>query len=1452
MSKIKFLWLIIFLITQSLNAQTFQSGNADRLVKGSKLVRLNPKTKKVQYIQLRDDAKAEEKNQKAWLGKALSISKNHAFIKLSGSTDKINFTHTKYQLHYKNIPVEGAVYTVHSKTGKISSASGEYSPGNYISEIPSVKESEAFDAAINFVNARLYRWETEKTNRPQGTLVILTFEEKYVLAYKYDIYAFKPLSRQYIFIDANSGKVLKTLNRIQETNADGTAGTLYNGTVSITTDSYSGYFRLRETGRGDGIETYDLNKGTNYATDDDFTDDDNIWNASTNYGKAPYDVHYATEATYDYYYQKFGRNSYDSTGGKIRNYVHFGQNYSGAFWNGEFMTYGDGDGVNYLPFTSIDIVAHEITHGVTEKSAGLVYQGEPGALNESFSDIFGIAVDFFKNPSTSDYEFGDFVSVTHTPFRDMSNPNVSGSPDTYKGLYWDPNQEIHRNSGVQNFWYYLLCEGGTGTNDIGDRYNVTAIGMEKAANIAYRALTVYLNPNSNYTDARFYSIQAARDLFGECSSEVADVASAWYAVGIGDANDCLSPENFTATLTGSSQITLNWKKNIDNNNILLAYSTSINLGNPDDGSVYSPGSLIPGGGVVIYSGDANNFNHTGLTPRTKYYYKAWSIKSGNSYSGGVSATVIPPTINAGEDQKIVLPLKSEVNLFGQYPDGLPVDSLTFKWEKIRGKGEVIFDNSSSLNTIAHFNEVGKSTIQLTIKYFGISVIDSMHVIVSLTDSIANHIFKGYNNWIGLEVKDNYAYLADLVHGFRIMDISDRENPIEISGYEKFNVTYVHVEGDHAYLSQSFGGGLTILNIKDKYHPVFEGYFDIPNSTENFDFVVKHGIVYFTSNPEGIIVIDATDPSRPVKTGGFPCSPKNIALIDNYLYISESGNSILRPFILDISDPVNIKKVASFPDIYGEYLAPNAIQGEYFYRCEQTIAGKNYLKIYNISDRLNPQLTGSTEISWNNSSIFIQGNYAYLNDGLSVIDISDKSHPVEVSNEYAVAFAMVSVQKNYIYCIRNGEFKIYKSYLSNTVPYVYAGFDSVVDSTHYKAKGEVYDDGLPIGLTVSCTWTKVTGPGTVWFSDVNNLQTYIAFSDTGKYVIRLNASDGELLSYDEVMYNAPFAISKQPADQTVCENSQIDFYVEAKSKTPVSYQWYKDSVPLTDNDNITGSKTGRLIIQTAIIQDIGNYYCELSNGNVFLSNKAKLSVNQIPNAAGTITGTASVCKGSAIEIYNIPVIAGATSYIWTLPTGATGTSTTNSIPVSFGSITVSGSLQVKGHNECGDGAESTFAVIVNDLPVTPVITINNSALQSSAQLGNQWYFNTSIINDAINNTYIPLQKGDYFVIVSINGCASQPSNIISLNQRGIDGAWSFLDLNIYPNPTTGIIKITINNKFNSDYFVEVYNNIGIILQILKKDKSEINFEIDLGKFPGGFYMLRISDKNKKYLIKVIKK
>jgi Zn-dependent metalloprotease len=1112
-----FFGFVIFSMVQALNGQEFKAADAEKVIKGSRFIRVDSATGSIQFIQLREDAKIYAPDAEAWLSKTVNLSDKQYYRKISESReDKVKQVHSRYQLYYKGLPVEGAIYNIHAASGKILSANGDYYRGQEIEVNPILNESEAFREAVRYVNARKYKWEAEKASIPGGELVILPADGKYLLAYKFDIYAVEPLSRQYVFVDARSGNILKTLNRIHEDNNAGKAETIYSGIVDITTDFFDGHFRLREKGRGEGIETYNLKKATSFTIAIDFTDDDNYWNTVTNSDNAAFDVHYALEAVYDFYNQKFDRNSYDDLGTMLKGFVHYGENYANAFWDGNYVFFGDGQSTRSGPYTSLDIVAHEITHGVIQSSAGLVYENESGALAESFADIFAVTIDFFKNQLKGNYKIGELVTLSHRPFRDMANPEDYHNPDTYKGLYWDAGNEVHYNSGVQNYWYYLLCEGGSGKNDNGDSFVVKAIGMEKAARIAFRTLTVYLTPNSEYADARFYSIRAAKDLFGDCSPEASSVASAWHAVGIGDANDCYSPENLTASQTGSTMIRLNWKKNSINDNVLIAYSSGKNLGNPVDGIVYLPGDSIPGGGVVIYSGSLSEYTHTGLGKVTKYYYKAWSVKAGNYYSGGVTATNSPPVIDAGTDQKLVLPLKSEISIAGKFPDDLNKDSVSFKWDKTFGKGVVKFNNSGSLNTVVSFTDPGKYTLRLAMSYFGFESIDSMHVIVSLTDSISGYSFAGHHNWMGLDVQGNYAYLADLVFGLRIMDISNKLKPVMVSEFEKFDVNFVHVEENNAFVS--FRGGLMILNIQNKSNPVLVNELSIPTSLENHDFIVKDGIVFYASNPDGIIIIDAKKVSNPVIIGKFPCSPISILLKENYLYVTDRASYGLDPFVLDVSDPANPKKIADFPKIFAYYLAPDAIQGEYLYRCQQNLDEKFYFCIYDISDRKNPQLKGSTEISWNNASISIQGNYAYLNDGLRVIDITDKSDPVEKSNEYALSFDQVKARDNYIYSTRGEAFMVYKSYLKNTSPYIYAGPDRSVDTIPFVLHGEVVDDGFPEGALISSSWSKISGSGEVIFSDIHKLSSTISFSDTGRYVIRLSGTDGKLSSYDDVEYH----------------------------------------------------------------------------------------------------------------------------------------------------------------------------------------------------------------------------------------------------------------------------------------------------------------------------------------------
>ena len=251
-----------------------------------------------------------------------------------------------------------------------------------------------------------------------------------------------------------------------------------------------------------------------------------------------------------YFWEMHGRRGYDNTGILAEANVHYSANYANAFWSGGAFYFGDGNGITAGSMAVLDIAAHEFTHAVTDHTAKLLYTDEPGALNESFSDIFGVCVEFYsqsdnrslypaKTPGTADWLVGEDCWLSAPALRDLRNPHNSATvgnqrqPSRYRGPFWyagtGDNGGVHRNSGVQNFFFYLLCEGGTGTND-GIAYNLAGIGITNAAQVALRALTVYCTPSIDYEAVRGAWISAAQDLN---TNWVASVADAWSAVGIG-------------------------------------------------------------------------------------------------------------------------------------------------------------------------------------------------------------------------------------------------------------------------------------------------------------------------------------------------------------------------------------------------------------------------------------------------------------------------------------------------------------------------------------------------------------------------------------------------------------------------------------------------------------------------------------------------------------------------------------------------------------------------------------------------------------------------------------------------------------------------------------------------------------------------------------------------------
>lgn len=540
-NKKNYLVFLLLFTFSSLFARTIEGEEAERLLPGTSLISFNDESDLINHIQFNTSKPLMIKDFDSWLQKFNQRFLPSTELKLlKKEQDKAGFTHISYTQYYHNHPIEYAVLKVHFNKNEVAYLLNaeiyESKEENDFSAVDKVNVEKAKEIAKTyFINQQINDPSTEVELSQQ---LFFPLKNQLIPCFKIDIYAHSPEpKRAYLYISAKDGTILFEENRIEFTNVTGTAVTKYSGTKQITTDSINaGTYYLRENGAR-SIHTQDLNGVANYANAVEFVDNDNYWNTTTNQDDAANDAHFGAEKTYDYYYNIHGRNSYDGAGATINNYVHYSVNYVNAFWDGTQMSYGDGDATTYGPLTALDVVGHEITHAVTEHTAALVYNYESGALNESFSDIFGVTIDYYANPTTANFLIGDQCNLVGQAFRNMADPNMYNQPDTYLGSYWyigaADNGGVHTNSGVQNYWYYLICNGGSGTNDLGNAYNVTGIGMTAAAAITYRTLSVYLTANSQYADARTYSIQSAIDLYGSCSNEVIQVTNAWYAVGVG-------------------------------------------------------------------------------------------------------------------------------------------------------------------------------------------------------------------------------------------------------------------------------------------------------------------------------------------------------------------------------------------------------------------------------------------------------------------------------------------------------------------------------------------------------------------------------------------------------------------------------------------------------------------------------------------------------------------------------------------------------------------------------------------------------------------------------------------------------------------------------------------------------------------------------------------------------
>jgi Zn-dependent metalloprotease len=442
-------------------------------------------------------------------------------------------TATRYQQVVDGATVFGAQITImRDAGGSAVSVVGAYFPGLRAKGSASIGKARARDLAEREIGPG-GRWRT--TLRLDPTTATLFYE----------VQSLRDDTRPVRWIDARSGAVRKAFDALAEGDGIGVKGDVK---AVDSRPAAGGGFEL--VSPDDRRATYDAgNKQTRGTL---MTDADDHWDFVHAAWRSPdqrpgVDAHYYADVVDDFYGATFGRDSIDDDGMQIISTVHFANRYCNAFWNGIQMTYGDGDGRTCIPLSGgLDVVGHELTHGVTEFTSNLIYENEPGALNEAFSDMMGNTIEFYadglgRDPAgTPDWLIGEDVILSpdvFPGFRNMADPAEDNDPDHYSLLLVGAadNGFVHSNSGIANHAYYLALAGGQNAGCIAQNghlathtadcdITVNGVGVDRAAQIFYDGFTS-LPEYANFCDARNGTVAVA-------GGDRSDISDAWAAVGV--------------------------------------------------------------------------------------------------------------------------------------------------------------------------------------------------------------------------------------------------------------------------------------------------------------------------------------------------------------------------------------------------------------------------------------------------------------------------------------------------------------------------------------------------------------------------------------------------------------------------------------------------------------------------------------------------------------------------------------------------------------------------------------------------------------------------------------------------------------------------------------------------------------------------------------------------------
>jgi Zn-dependent metalloprotease len=580
----------------------------------------------------RKAALAAAKRQEPAIAKAFGLSRAQSLHVKDVERDADGTLHLRYTRTLGGLKVFGGDFVVHvTPGGKIRGA--DFASDNPLAlkvHVPTkVSAVRAAKITAGLVHAR-------NTKVGKATKIVWAVDGIPRLAWYNRVVGHdkfgNPIPRA-VVVDARTGQRIQSWN-LYET-ARGLGHSQYVGNVHINTKRVGKpghiHYVLRDTARGGNYAVDVHNKrdvngdGTPpYRNGPIFSDKDNVWGNGkpSNRQTAAVDVAYGVAKTWDFYKKTFHRNGIANNGKGSKSRVHYGRNYDNAFWSdGCFcMTYGDGSGTFFKSVTGLDVAGHEMSHGVTSRTAGLYYFGDQGGLNEANSDIFGTMVEFFAHNAKDkgDYYIGDKIMAAGQPhfLRRMDHPSLDGiSFNCYDRQVGIANP--HYSSGPGNHFFYLLAEG-SGPKTIGGKPHnspvcagapaVQGVGRAKASAIWYRSLTRYFTSTESYPDARDATIRSAIDLYGTGSPACKQVQKAWNAIAVPEnywtcagktitegANVLLSPgfepDNSVWDATGQAIVTKNLNFGLPRSG--QWYATTNGLGAASNGTISQASVTIP-------------------------------------------------------------------------------------------------------------------------------------------------------------------------------------------------------------------------------------------------------------------------------------------------------------------------------------------------------------------------------------------------------------------------------------------------------------------------------------------------------------------------------------------------------------------------------------------------------------------------------------------------------------------------------------------------------------------------------------------------------------------------------------------------------------------------------------------------------------------------------------------